>query len=143
MSKGNGIPIELDRDEDTGRFLAGNSGNGGRKRGSRNKLSQAFIDVLNADFDQHGAEVVAKVRVEKPDVYMRVVAALLPAKLEASLKVSVFQEYNLEDPSQFLEAYRLARSMIGAEPLTIENMKPEDAANPTLRSGGSIEVTND
>jgi hypothetical protein len=112
---------QLDRDEQTGRFLAGNSGNGGRKRGSRSKLSQAFLDVLNADFDAHGADVVVKVRTEQPAVYFKTVAALLPAKLEASLtQVSVFANYDLQDPQEFLQAYRIAKSMIGAEPPTIE-----------------------
>ena len=47
----------------------GESGNpAGRPRGSRNKLAQDFVAALCADFEQHGTEVIAKVRKEKPDV---------------------------------------------------------------------------
>src|SRR5262245_44112108 len=38
----------------TGRFLAGNGGNGGRRRGSRNVLGQELIDALQADFRENG-----------------------------------------------------------------------------------------
>jgi hypothetical protein len=39
--------IMAQRDTKTGRFLAGNSG-GGRKPGSRNKLSESFIADVQA-----------------------------------------------------------------------------------------------
>ena len=35
----------IDVRDEKGRFLAGNSGNGGRRPGSRNKLAQDFIDT--------------------------------------------------------------------------------------------------
>jgi hypothetical protein len=106
------------------RFKPGQSGNpAGRKRGSRNKLSQSFMDALDADFEQHGVDVIVKVRVEQPAVYFKVIAALMPAKLETShTELSVFASYNMSDPQEFLEAYRLAKSMIGAAPpLEINN----------------------
>jgi hypothetical protein len=78
------------------------------------KLASEFIDALQADFEQHGAGVIAKVRTEKPDVYLKVVANLMPAKMEATLNVNVFEDYDLQDAKQFAQAYRLARSMIGA-----------------------------
>lgn len=56
-------------------------GNPGRPKGSRNKLGEAFISALADDFDQHGPEVIAQVRLEKPDVYMKVCASILPKEL--------------------------------------------------------------
>ena len=53
-----------------GRFLAGNSGNGGRKRGSRSKLGEEFISALYSDFEEHGEEVIAKVRQRSPETYL-------------------------------------------------------------------------
>ena len=53
------------RDKKTGRFLAGNIG-GGRKPGSRNKLSEAFIVNVQASWEKHGAEVLERVAREEP-----------------------------------------------------------------------------
>lgn len=50
----------------------------GRAKGSRQKLSEGFITVLAADFDKHGEEAVRKMRTEKPEAYVRVVADLVP-----------------------------------------------------------------
>jgi len=68
------------------RFQAGNpwrfqEGNAGRPKGSRNKLGEAFIDDLFADWLGHGTEVIAKVREDDPSVYLRVMASILPKEL--------------------------------------------------------------
>jgi hypothetical protein len=78
-----------DRDNTTGRFLPGNSGNGGRPRGARSKLSEGFLDALQADFEQHGAGVIETVRQKDPTAYLKVVANLMPARLEAQLEAQV------------------------------------------------------
>lgn len=72
------VKKERQRDEETGRFLPGNSGFGGRPKGSRNKLGEAFIDALYADWEKHGTKVIETVRDTKPDQYLKVVASLLP-----------------------------------------------------------------
>jgi hypothetical protein len=53
-------------------------GQGGRRRGSRNKLGEDFIQALSEDFERHGAKVIERVRIEKPEAYIKVVASLLP-----------------------------------------------------------------
>ena len=63
-------------------FLPGNPGSPGRPRGSRNKLSEAFLDALHQDFTAHGVAAIAQVREESPLGYVRMVAALLPHKDE-------------------------------------------------------------
>lgn len=35
-----------------------------------------------ADFEQHGAAAVVKVREEKPDQYLKVIASILPKEIE-------------------------------------------------------------
>jgi hypothetical protein len=72
-----------------GRFLAGNSGNGGRPKGSRNKLGEDFLNVLAADFEQHGQRVIEKVRETKPEAYLRVVADLLPKDVKVNGRVGL------------------------------------------------------
>jgi hypothetical protein len=64
-------------------FKPGNNANPkGRPKGSRNKLGEAFLSALHADFEEHGVAVIAQVRTEKPDAYLKVVASILPQKLE-------------------------------------------------------------
>ena len=61
-----------------GRFIAGNSGNGGRPKGSRNKLGEEFLRALYADFVAHGVEAIERTREKKPDAYLKVIASILP-----------------------------------------------------------------
>lgn len=56
----------------------------GRPKGSRNKLGEEFIAALQADFQRHGSDVIAKVREERPDVYLKVVASILPKELHVT-----------------------------------------------------------
>ena len=50
----------------------------GRPVGSRQKLSEDFITSLSADFEVNGKATLEKMRAEKPDAYIRVVADLVP-----------------------------------------------------------------
>jgi len=64
-----------------GRFVAGNSGNGGRPKGARAKLGEAFIQAIFEDFNKHGVAAVEQVREEKPDQYLKVIASLMPKEI--------------------------------------------------------------
>jgi Family of unknown function (DUF5681) len=69
--------------EQQGRWIPGHSGNpSGRPKGSRNKLSEAFLQVLADDFDLHGQGVVEKVRTERPHDYLKIVASIMPKQME-------------------------------------------------------------
>lgn len=80
------------KDPESGRFLTGNIG-GGRSKGSRNKLGEAFVEALHDDFDKHGIAAIETVRTEKPDQYLKVIASILPK----DLNVNVNQMDNLSD----------------------------------------------
>lgn len=64
----------------------GQSGNpAGRPKGSRNKLGEEFIRALYEDFTAHGIDVIRTVREEKPDVYLKVVASLMPVEINGEV----------------------------------------------------------
>lgn len=73
-------PLKPEKDE-KGRFIAGNSGNGGRPKGARAKLGEAFIKALFEDFNENGVDAIAQVRDEKPDQYLKVIASLMPKEI--------------------------------------------------------------
>jgi hypothetical protein len=70
------------RKQDT-RFKPGRSCNpAGRPKGSRNKFTEAFFKLLAADYDEHGREVIEKVRQRHPLQYLRLIVSLLPKRRE-------------------------------------------------------------
>jgi len=86
----------------------GQSGNpAGRPKGSRHKLSEAFIAALHADFVQHGACAIQRVREERPEQCLKVVASILPKELHV-------QNTSLEDMSddELMDIVALLRSQI-------------------------------
>lgn len=58
----------------------------GRPKGSRNKLGEAFIQALHDDFQEHGVDTIAKVREQKPDQYLKVVAAVIPQEVHHTVE---------------------------------------------------------
>ena len=65
-------------------FKPGHSG-GGRKKGAKNKLSEAFLKALSDDFDENGAAAIKSMRVEKPNEYVKVIASLVPKDFNLNL----------------------------------------------------------
>jgi len=48
-------------------------------------LGEAFIAALVEDFEKHGVEVIERVRIEKPEAYIKVIASLLPKDLNLNV----------------------------------------------------------
>jgi hypothetical protein len=81
-------PDNTGKEQDT-RFQPGASGNpNGRPKGSRNKLSEAFLQALADDFEANGKEVVEKVRAERPQDYLKIIAAVMPTRTSRRLFLS-------------------------------------------------------
>ena len=57
-------------------------GEGGRKKGSRNKLTKVWLKTLLADFDEDKKEIVKKLRDEHLPIYARLIGALVPKDLD-------------------------------------------------------------
>jgi len=75
---------EVAKDPETGRFLTGNKG-GGRPKGARAKLGEDFLCALQEDFAVNGAQAVEKVRAERPQDYLKIIASLLPRDVNVNI----------------------------------------------------------
>lgn len=63
-------------------FKPGQSGNpAGRPKGARSKLTEAFLRGMCEDFEKHGVLAIEQVRTEKPDQYLKVIAAIIPKEI--------------------------------------------------------------
>lgn len=82
----------------------------GRPVGARNKLGEAFVADMLADWREHGAATIVKVRDEKPDQYLKVVASILPKEL--NLRVSDFEDMTDDDLARELAS--IASQLAGA-----------------------------
>lgn len=76
-------PAPKPEQDEKGRFVSGNIG-GGRPKGSRNKLGEAFLDNLYADWQEHGAQALKDCRETNPAAYIKTVASLLPKQVEVN-----------------------------------------------------------
>ena len=111
------------------RFPPGQSGNpSGRRRGSRNRLNERFLDALCEDFDAHGVGVIETVRRTNPAVYLRVVARLVPAHV-------LVQETRLEtltddELAAYLAAVRQALGFRDGDGAGGDAPDPDEQARP-------------
>jgi hypothetical protein len=87
--------VQADRNS-RGQFLVGHTGIGGRPRGARNKLGEAFLHDLHADWEKHGRSVIERVRRDDPSAYLRVMASVVRAASEPEVE-EPFAEMTVED----------------------------------------------
>src|SRR5215813_8515048 len=103
-------------------FETGRKKTGGRAKGARNKLSVAFLEAFAADFEQHGAEVIKIVRVEKPGEYLKTAAYLMPKEFE------ITETRLMEIPDDELDAFiEFARRRIAERALSLASREGETA----------------
>lgn len=56
-----------------------------RPKRAKKTLGDGFLEAIRADFRAHGAGVIAEVRTEKPDQYLKIVLSVLPKDLGANI----------------------------------------------------------
>ena len=93
-----------ERDARSGRFVAGNSGNGGRKPGSRNKLGEQFLSDLRDVWQTHGIQALEKCAEEEPGTFVRVIAGLLPKTVDINMSLDV---------ASFADRFAQAAALLG------------------------------
>jgi hypothetical protein len=65
------------------RFQPGQSGNpSGRPKGARNKINTKFLEAFAKHFEDNGEAAIAKVYADKPELYLKIAADLLPKQMQ-------------------------------------------------------------
>jgi len=97
---------------------------------TRRSFNKDFLLALAADFKQHGASAIEKVRKQQPAAYMKICALLVPRemRLEHTSAIKSMSDEQLEQAIEALQAM-LAQQEAVANAKVIEAL-PEPAALP-------------
>lgn len=117
-----------DKRDEAGRFIIPPK-SPGRPKGARNKLGEAFLADMLADWEVHGIATIQEVRETKPDQYLKVVASILPKEL--NIKVNELDELSDEQLQRQLAAVVAQLADAGFDALTriAEAKVPEPAGD--------------
>lgn len=98
-----------EQDPSTGRFVSGNIG-GGRKKGSRNILGEAFLRDMQEAWDVKGPEVISEVIEKDPAAFLRAMVQILPREMDVNInRYDSMTDDQLR--TQFAAALREARAL--------------------------------
>jgi hypothetical protein len=88
------------------RFKPGQSGNpAGNPASLRQKLEANFTRELKDDFEKHGKEALVACRKQKPDVYIKVIASMMPKQLEVKRPLEEIADDQLAEAVAALQAF--------------------------------------
>jgi hypothetical protein len=122
-----------------GRFAKGFSGNpGGSPEATRRLVNKAFLEALAKDFQEGGAQAIAKVRKEQPAAYMKICALLVPRemKVEHSNAIKAMSDEQIEACIEAIEGMLAARAagdgakVIEGEAEVVPSLPAPAAPNP-------------
>lgn len=113
--------VASQKDANTGRFLPGNSGFGGRPKGARSKFTTQFFDDFYAAWQEHGAQALKYVAEKSPRDFVRAAAMLMPKEFEIKTPLDDMTNAELADliaAVQSLIASSSAGAIAGGERAT-------------------------
>ncbi len=114
-----------------GKFAPGVSGNpGGSLEATRRSFNKDFLLALAADFKQHGASAIEKVRKQQPAAYMKICALLVPRELEVTHSggVKAMTDEQIEAAIEAIQGMLAARA--AGEGAKVIDAVPEPMALP-------------
>jgi len=88
-----------------GKFEPGNTFGTGRPRGSRNRLSNAFVLDLHAEWERSGPAALKLMAMERPHEFCKLVGMLLPKELQLE-QSHVVSDLSDEDLGALIEHAR-------------------------------------
>jgi SepF-like predicted cell division protein (DUF552 family) len=95
------------------KFKPGQSGNpAGKPQGARNKLSNAFLEAMRKDFEEHGEAAIRVARIEKPTEYLRTIASIIPKEFEIT-HTNAVKELSDDELEAFISQLRSVRRDAG------------------------------
>ena len=96
----------------------------GRPRGARNKFCREFIEALQKDFQEHGADAIKIVRIEDPATYLRVCATFMPKERTIETVAADLGDDELDNVIERLRNELLLEHKV--EPARLEFTAPKD-----------------
>lgn len=110
--------VASQKDQKTGRFLAGNSGFGGRPKGARSKLTTEFFADFYTAWQEHGPEALKKVARDNPKDFVRAAAMLMPKEFEIKTPMDDMNDGELADLIAAIQSLLAG----GVRPLLVEGL---------------------
>lgn len=132
MAEADDALISAEKRDEAGRFVVPPV-SPGRPKGARNKLGEAFIQALHDSFNEHGVETIETVRTEKPDQYLKVIAALIPTEHRVTI-TDQFSEMTDDELAQRVRQLTATLApFLGGTGSAVEADRGEGGANLTPR----------
>lgn len=76
-----------------------------RPKRAKKTLGDDFLTAVRADFRAHGAGVIAEVRADKPDQYLKIVLSVLPKDVDAAInQMDTLSDEEIRNRIRTLEA---------------------------------------
>jgi hypothetical protein len=110
-----------------GQFTDGNKGNGGRRKGAKNRLNADFVVALQQDFQEHGEATIRIVRAENPRDYLKIIASILPK--EFILEDGRLESMTDDELDGYLNEIRRLKSAGPGQTLELVGVREEATAN--------------
>lgn len=113
-----------DRDVKSGRFLSGCKPGPGRQVGSRNRLSEAFIEDLRTVWEEDGIAALRRCARDDATGFCRIIAGLMPKDLNLNLDATV-------SAVDFAQTFRQAVALLGNEaPRAVRTLEHSNVRKP-------------